>query len=142
MAKDGFDVVTDVRGLVNVPSIISLLQGGLVEPSIKSTDASVMGIVVNSTGITNTQDQIGFGSVNCYAPAIETTVNGKVQQLPDQASLSAMVKAVKPLIDGIYEETFRVWVEDMGNVYQNPDGSYFASVRYRYQSIQDNYKNI
>lgn len=142
MAKDGFDVVTDVRALVNVPEILSLLEGGLVEPSIKSTDASVKGIVVNTTGITNTQDQIGYGSVNCYAPPIETTVKGKVQQLPDQAALSTMVKAVKPLIDGIYAENFRIWIEEMGHVYQNTDGSYFASVRYRYQSIQENYKNI
>ncbi|MDQ1139421.1 hypothetical protein [Pedobacter agri] len=140
--KDGFDVVTDVRGLINIPAIKSLLGGGKVEPSVKSTASTVKGIVVNSISISNTADQIGFGNVNCYAPAISSTVNGKTVLLPDQQALSTLAKAITPLIDGVYSASFRVWVEDMAVILQDTDGSYFANIRFRYQSIQDNFKNI
>lgn len=140
--KDGFDIVTDVRGLVNTPAIIALLQGGKVDPSVKTTASNVKGIVVNSIGITNTADQIGYGNVNCYCPSLVSTINGKAVQLPDQSALSTLAKAVKPLIDEIYKPTFRVWIEDLPVIIQDTDGSYFANMKFRYQSIQNNYTNI
>lgn len=141
--KDGFDVVTDVRGLLNIQTILGLLgTGGKVEPSVKSTASTVKGIVINSLSISNTADQIGFGNVNCYAPAISSTTNGKTVLLPDQASLSTLAKAVTPLIDGVYSTHFRVWVEELAVIVPDTDGSYFANIRFRYQSIQENFKNI
>ncbi|RZJ84899.1 MAG: hypothetical protein EOO20_20665 [Chryseobacterium sp.] len=140
--KDGFDVVTDVRALINIPNVLALIPGGKVEPSVKSTSSTVKGIVVNSISISNTTDQIGFGNVNCYAPAISSTANGKTVLLPDQQALSTLAKAITPLIDGVYSASFRVWVEDMAVILQDTDGSYFANIRFRYQSIQDNFKNI
>lgn len=144
MPKDGFDIVTDIRSLINIPEVIALLGvGGKVDPSVKTTSSSVKGIVVNSLGITNTADQIGFGNVNCYAPSLPPlTINGKSVSLPDQQSLSTLVKAITPLIDGQYKATFRCWVVENGTIMQDTDGSYFANIRFRYQSIQDNYKNI
>ncbi|NII81747.1 MULTISPECIES: hypothetical protein [unclassified Pedobacter] len=141
--KDVFDMVTDVRKLINIPAIVTLLGAGAkVEPSIKSTEPSVKGIVVNGISISNTSDQIGFGNVNCYAPAIISTANGKAVSLPDQATLSNLAKAVKPLIDGVFKPTFRVWVESLPTIIQDTDGSYFANMTFRYQSIQNNYNNI
>lgn len=141
--KDVFDMVTDVRKLINVPAIIAVLGAGAkVEPSVKSTEPSVKGIVVNGLSISNTADQIGFGNVNCYAPAIVSTENGKSVSLPDQATLSNLAKAVKPLIDGVFSSTFRVWVESLPTILQDTDGSYFANMTYRYQSIQNNFNNI
>jgi len=140
--KDAFDVVTDVRALVNVPAIVSLLDGGKVEPSVKSTGASKRGIVVNCNSISNTSQQIGFGSINCYAPAISSTVDNKPVQLPDQQTLSNLAKAVKKLVDGVYANTFHIWIESLPVIMQDTDGSYFANMRFRYQSIQTNFKNI
>ena len=140
--KDGFDVVTDVRGLINVPSIQTMLSGGKVEPSVKSTPSTVKGIVVNSLSITNTADQIGFGNVNCYAPAIISNVLGNNVSSPDQQTLSNLAKAIASLIDGVYSASFRVWVEEGAVILKDTDGSYFANIRFRYQSIQENFKNI
>ena len=142
MAKDGFDVVTDIRGLINVQSVLLLLQGGKVDPSIKTTGASKRGIVVNVLGITNAQDQIGFGNINCYAPAIISTIDGKSISLPDQATLSTLAKAIEPLIDDVYTSSFRVWIKEEGIPTQDTDGSYFASIQFGYQSIQDNFKRV
>lgn len=140
--KDGFDVVSDVRGLVNIPEVINLLKGGIVHPSIKSDGPEIPGIVVNCSSIINTVDQLGRGNVNCYAPAIKSKVNGKPVLFPDQELLNILAKAVKPLIDGIYKPTFRVWVEDMPVILQDTDGSYYSNIRFRYQSIQSNFNNI
>lgn len=143
MAKDGFDAITDVRGLINIPSVLALLgTGGKVDPSIKTTGSDVKGIVVNLLGITNDQDQIAIGNVNCYAPAIISTINGKQVSLPNQAALSTLAKAITPLIDEQYKAKFRVWVEENATIVQDTDGSYFASIKFRYQSLQDNYTNI
>lgn len=136
MAKDGFDLVTDIIGLVKTGPVLTLLQGGKVDASVKTTASSVKGIVVNAIGITNVADQIGFGNVNCYAPATISTIGGKPVSLPDQLALSTLVKAIKPLIDDIYKPTFRVWIEEMGTIMQDTDGSYFANIAFRYQSIQ------
>ena len=143
MAKDGFDAITDVRGLINIPSVLALLgTGGKVDPSIKTTGSDVKGIVVNLLGITNEQDQIAIGNVNCYVPAIISTINGKQVSLPNQAALSTLAKAITPLIDEQYKAKFRVWVEENATIVQDNDGSYFASIKFRYQSLQDNYTNI
>lgn len=136
--KDGFDIVTDVRNLINVPEITNLLgYGGKVDPSIKSTGPNSKGVVVNALGITNAQDQIGFGNINCYAPAVISTIDGKSVSLPDQSALSSLAKAIVQLVDDVYRPTFRCWVEDMPVIMQDTDGSYYANIRFRYQSIQD-----
>ena len=143
MAKDGFDAITDVRGLLNIPSVLALLgTGGKVDPSIKTTGSDVRGIVVNLLGITNDQDQIAIGNVNCYAPAIISTIGGKQVSLPNQAVLSTLAKAITELIDNKWKGSFQVWVEENATIVQDTDGSYFASIKFRYQSIQDNYTNI
>jgi len=140
--KDGFDVVTDVRALINVASIQAMLDGGKVEPSIKSTGASKKGIVVNCPSISNTAEQIGFGSINCYAPAIISTVDNKPVQLPDQATLSNLAKAVKKRVDSYKGNDFECWIESLPVIMQDTDGSYFANLRFRYQASQRNFKNI
>lgn len=142
MTKDGFDIVTDVRALVNVPNVLTLLSGGKVDPSIKTTGSDKKGIVVNSIGITNAKEQKGFGNVNCYAPAIISTINGKQVQLPDQATLSTLVKAIKPLIDGVRMPHFECWVTENATIMQDTDGSYFANIQFEYRATQDNFKNI
>lgn len=137
MAKDGFDLVNDVIGLVKIPSILALLGTGCrVDASFKTTGSDKKGIVVSSIGITNVADQIGIGNVNCYVPAISLTVNNKATLLPDHPALTTLAKAIAPLIDEQYHPTFRCWVLENATIMQDNDGSYFANIRFRYQSIQ------
>ena len=142
MPKDAFDVVTDVRGLINIPAIIALLSGGKVEASVKTTASTAKGVVVNCLGITNDPDQLAYGSINCYAPAVISNINGKSVQLPDQGVLSTLAKAIIPLVDEQYKATFRCWIEDLPTITQDTDGSYYANIGFAYRSIQTNYTNI
>lgn len=142
MAKDAFDVITDIRELINIPVIKDMISGGKIEPSVKSTAQSLKGVVINCMGITNAADQIAYGNVNCYCPSILSTISGKSVQLPDQLALSNLAKAIVPLIDEQYKPTFRCWIEDLPEIVQDTDGSYFASIGFRYQSVQKNFTNI
>lgn len=136
--KDVFDMVTDVRSLVNVPSITGQINGR-VFPNMRPDGRSEFAdLVVNGISITNTQQQIGSGNVNGYVPAI--LVDG--EKVADQAKLSAIGKSITGLIDGQYRDSFRVFAEDGSELMQDTDGSYFVNVPFKYYSIQENYKHI
>lgn len=142
MAKDGFDIVTDVMNLINVPSILALLEGGQIDPSVKTTSSSVKGIVVSSLGITNAAEQVGNGNINCYAPPIISTIDDKSVLLPDQSALSTLAKAISPLVDGYRGSNFECWITTMPTVMQDTEGGYFANLQFEYRSSQYNLKNI
>jgi hypothetical protein len=134
--KDVFDMVTDVRSLVNVSAITSLINGK-VFPSIRPDGRSAIAdIVVNGLSITNTQQQIGSGNVNGYVPKVE--VDGVM--VPDQTKLSELGKAIATNIDNAYRNTFRVFVDGGAEPMRDTDGSYFVNVPFKYYSIQDNYQ--
>jgi len=142
MAKDTFDIVTDVIGLINTPEVLALLSGGRIDPSVKTTGPEVRGIVVNALGITNSSEQKGAGNVNCYVPAIISTINGKSVSLPNQQVLSTLAKVIKPLIDGQRMPHFESWVDEMPILLKDTDGSYFVNIAFSYQASQNNFKNI
>lgn len=132
--KDGFDIVTDVRGLLS--PLIPLLNGGAIYPSVRPSGSNKTDVVVNSLGISNKIDQVGFGNINIYAPFIQSSANGKPQTLPNQQLLSNLAKATVPLVDEVYKSTFRCWIEELPILLQDTDGSYFCNIRFRYQSIK------
>jgi hypothetical protein len=139
--KDGFDVVTDVRSLINVPAVLSLITGK-VYPGVRPSSSIKSDIVVRTNGGTNTQDQAFYVYINCYYPNETPTIDGKLQSLPDYAKLSTLAKAITPLVEEVYKSTFRCWIEETPILMQDTDGAYFISIRLRYQSIQSNYNNI
>ncbi len=130
--KDVFDMVTDVRSLLNVPALTSLIDGGIY-PSIRPDGSTKCDVVINGLGITQNQDQAGAGNINIYVPKIKAGT----LMVPDQARMSAIGKAVMPLIDGIYKSTFRVFLDGPALPIQDTDGSYFVNIQYKYYSIQN-----
>lgn len=140
--KDGFDLVTDLRSLVNVPEITGLIDGKIYN-SFRPNNSNKTDIVVNSITISNTQDQIGYGNINIYVPALSAPDGiGGQQQVPDMAKMNSLCKSVTPLVETQFRNTFRTEVEDAGNIYQDTDGSWFVNIRIKYYSIQNNYQNI
>ncbi|MCY1551217.1 hypothetical protein D9M68_875310 [compost metagenome] len=140
--KNALDMITDVRGLLNVSSITSQINGG-IWPGDRPAGSDKIDLVVNAITITNSQIQTGSGNVNIYAPLLIQTINGKQSKLPDYVKLSSLVKLVQDAIDERYEKTFRVEVDEgSGKIYEDTDGSYFANVKFYYQSYNKNYKNI
>lgn len=140
--KDTFDIVTDIRGLINVPSVTSLLGSGKVWPLERPTASTNIDIVVRSNGGTNDADQVCFAEINIHVPNTLSTINGKPQSLANQIALSNLVKVIVPLIDEQYKSTFRCWLEEIPVPDKDNDGHWFVNITVRYQSLQDNYTNI
>ena len=139
--KDGFDIVTDIRSLINIPSITGLITGK-IWPTELPSGRTETDIAINSLGITNTQDQIGHGNVNIHAPNLIETVGGKSYPMPNQALLNSISKAVTPYLDGQYRPSFRTKVEEAGQLLQDTDGSWFVNIRVKYYSLQTDFKHV
>jgi hypothetical protein len=140
--KDTFDVITDVRSLLNVPAVTDLVTGKIWADS-RPNNSGKIDLVVNCNAITNTATQIGYGNVNGYVPSLSVPDGkGGMQQSPDYAKMSSLCKAISPFIDTQFRETFHTEVEDAGKVFQDTDGSWFFNISFKYYSIQDNYQNI
>jgi hypothetical protein len=135
--KDGFDITIDVRNMLNVPAILTLLgtDGKIYQTERPAGRALMTDIVINALGITNTSIQKGSGNVNCYVPVIPTS------KLANQSAMMTLSRAVIALIDEQYKLTFQTWVDSSPVVLQDTDGSYFVNIPFEYQAIQ-NYKNI
>jgi hypothetical protein len=140
--KDGFDLVTDIRSLVNVPTVLALINGKIYS-SLRPNNSTKTDIVINGTTISNTQDQIGYGNVNIYVPGImAANGNGGQQLFPDMAKMSSLCKAITPFVETQFRTSFRTEVQDAGNIYQDTDDTWFVNIRIKYMAIQNNYQNI
>lgn len=139
--KDGFDVVNDVRSLINLPAVTGQINGK-IWPDIRPNNSKKTDIVINCNSISNSVDQIGFGNVNIYVPTITETVDGVQWTKPDHYRLNSLCKLIAPYIDAQWRETFRTEVEDSGNIFQDTDGSWFVNIGFKYYSLQSNYQNI
>jgi hypothetical protein len=142
--KDSLDMVTDVRSLINVQAIIDMLGEGKIYPHTRPAGRKdKMDIVVNALGVNNDAYQTGTANINLYAPAIKATQDaGNLQYLPDYFKLNALLKAVSPLVESQFRDTFHTDVSDPGTPLTDADGSAFVSIQLNYYSIQNNYKNI
>ncbi|RZM22426.1 MAG: hypothetical protein EOO88_29460 [Pedobacter sp.] len=137
--KDGFDITIDVRGMLNVPAVTTLLgaDGKIYQTERPTGRALMTDIVVNALGITNTTLQKGSGNINCYATPI---TSGGVKTA-DQTKLMALSRAIIKVVDEQYRSTFQTWIDDAPTILQDNDGSYFVNIPFEYQSVQ-NYTNI
>lgn len=130
--KDVFDMVTDVRSLLNVPALTGQIDGK-VYPSIRPDGSAKCDVVVNGLGLTQTQDQIGSGNINIHVPKIKSSG----VEVPDQARMSALGKIAAGLIKAVYKASFRVFLDSQPVPVKDSDGSYYVNIRYKYYSLQD-----
>lgn len=133
--KDAIDVTIDIRSLINVLEVTSLINGDIFQMERPSRRAHLSDIVINCSSITNNQDQVGRVNVAVYWPNLS---NG----LADQANLTRVGKVVASFLDSRWMEEFSLEVEDGGVIVKDADGSNFYNIRCVYRALQDNYKNI
>lgn len=135
--KDVFDMVIDVRGLVNIPAVTNLLTGK-VYPNLRPDGSTKGDVVVYGLGIDNDQIQDGYGNINGYLPMIPQ--NGV--SITDQTGLMNLGKQIALAIDLKFKTNFRVWVDEAPKLSRDTDGKHYVNVKYHYQSIQENKNNI
>lgn len=132
--KDSFDVTADVISLFNVPAIKAMITGEIYADD-RPDGSALIDIVVNCFGITNNAIQKSSPNVNIYAPNLLS--GGK-----DSIKLRAIAKAIIPLLDTQFKDTFHTDVEDAGSLIRDPDGGWFYNIPVNYYSIQTNFKNL
>lgn len=135
--KDCFDAAEDVRSLINVPEVLGLLNGKIYtfkRPDGSSSSDIVIGVLSGD----NFQIQTLLVNVRIYVPLINS--DGKM--VADQSKFAVISKAVFPLLDDHYGDSFWTEAEEESGLIRQPDGTYFQLIKVTYRSIQDNYKNI
>lgn len=141
--KDGFDMVTDVRSLINVPAVLALIDGKIYPDTRPTGRLLKVDIVINSLGVNNSQFQKGTPNINIYAPNLKTTQeDGSVQYGPNYAKLVALKNAIRPLVEAQWKATFRTEVTDPGTLLQDADGSWFISMQLSYESYNKQFNNF
>lgn len=135
--KDVIDMVTDVRALINVPEITSLIDGK-VHPNFRPDGIKTADFVVNGIDVLNSQDQVGGGNINVHVPEIK--VGGKM--VADQERISMLCKKASALVDNQFRPSFRVKVDGTAKIKRDLDGSYYGNIRYKYYSLQSDFKQI
>jgi hypothetical protein len=137
--RDSFDVTQDVRSLLNVSAITTLLgaDGKIFQTERITGRALFTDLVINCLGVTNEALQKGAGNVNCYVP----TITSGSAKIADQNKMMVLSRAVIALIDERYTTNYQTWVTETPTIIQDTDGTYFVNIPFRYQAIQ-NYKNI
>lgn len=134
--KDAIDVIIDIRSLINVPEVTSLINGGIFQTERPSKRTGLSDIIINCSSVTNNQDQTARVNVAVYWPNLSS-------DLADQVNLTRVGKVVASYLDSRWMEEFRTEIEkDGGVIVKDADGSNFYNIRCVYRSIQDNYKNI
>jgi hypothetical protein len=132
--KDAFDVVADVRSLINVTAVTALLTGK-VYPDNRPGNSDQSDIVVNCFGVTNRWQQQSIVNVNIYVPVLESGNTDKI-------TFRNIVKVLLPLLDHQNRETFQTDVDDAGSFITDPDGKEFYNIPVNYHSIQEKFKNV
>jgi len=132
--KDAFDVVADVISLIDVPAVRSLLTGS-IHADNRPDGSKLIDVVVNCFGTTNNWQQKSTPNINIYVPNLPS---GK----KDSIKLRVIAKAVLPLVESQYRETFQTDVDNSGNSIQDPDGNWFYNIPVNYYSIQEKFKNV
>lgn len=137
--KDAIDVTLDVRNLINVPAITSLLTGTIWQTEKPTGRQTISDIVVNCSSVTNDQLQVARVNVAVYWPNFTTGVNAG---LADQSNIRRVGKIVSGYLDTQWKDQFNTEVEDGGVIIKDTDGSNFYNIRVVYRALQTNYQNI
>lgn len=133
MYKDCFDVNEDIGSLLNVPELTQTIDGK-IWPVVKPSGRTQKDIVVQVLFCDNEHIQTSIVNINIHVPNIEN--------LPNQAELERLSELVTSLVHDKHKGSFWTEVTIPGELFDNPDGSYFSRVKVEYHSIQLNFKNI
>ena len=136
--KNGFDIVTDVRTLINVDIVNSLITGKIY-PFVRPAGRDrLIDIVIGLLNSDNEQTQEADVNIRLHAPSIKVVINESEQYVPDYATFTSLTDILTSLLDEQYRETFFTEVDIPGDIIQDTDGTFFCLIRVTYRSIQDN----
>ena len=111
MKKTVFDGKQWILELLNQSNVKTIISGKIYKDK-RPIGSTKEDIVINSLPMTSNFLQNGIFNINCYVPYISVKIDGVDQNMPNNARLEAIAKAVYPVFDDIYKDDYNVDVED------------------------------
>lgn len=144
MAKDCFDMVEDVFTLINVPQIVSVIDGKIYQ-WLRPQNENKTDIVVSALFLLNEYIQRGVVNIRVHSPNQILNLPNKQEidnTQPNQIEFARVSELVMPLLDGQHRSTFYTEINTPTQLFRQKDGSWVAAIKLNYYSIQDDYTNI
>ena len=138
--KNCFDIAQDVRSLINVPEVLSDLDGGNIYPHYRPQGSSRIDVVIGVLGADNEYIQNANVNIRIHAPNLHlylTNPPGADNTQPNLVKLFRICELITPLLDEQYRDTFNTSVASSGEMFQDADGTWFCLIQVEYFSIQD-----
>ena len=142
--KDCFDMMNDVESILKVPQLTDVLDGKIWQitmpdfgPLNKKTN-----ICLGTLPMRHRKIAIGTVNIRIYAPPLQSTSNGQIAWLPDQAKYKMLSDIIVPLIDGHYGLDFNTSLADDAALIKDTDGSYFYHIPVEYMHFDSDYNNL
>lgn len=126
--KIDFDIIDDIRKIINIPEITALVSAIRPFESLP-TDFSNKSkfIVINMLAGTADQMQQGTVNVNIYVPDY-------ADGYADVSNLRSITNAVYPLLDGAYTDFVSLEITNTPKTYKETDvpGYHYTNLRIRF----------
>ena len=141
--KTKIEALTDVWKLVNVPEVKTLIDGVVIRQR-RPKGSNLFDVVVNGLGLTNQMLQQGIININVHGTNLKNAKFGAFldDQFPDLDKLNTIAKAIEPLVDTIFIDSWHLDIDRSAQPFQNTDGSWYVNIRLNYYSVLNNFKNI
>lgn len=137
--KTGLAVISDVWSLISIPEVTQAITGEIYQFE-RPDNSALVDIVIGLQGVNNEQIQEATVNVRIHVPLMENFRTG--QMVPDLPTLNRLANLLMPLLDTQFRTSFHTDVDNPAMIYKDTDGSYFATIKVNYYSIQTNFKNI
>ncbi|WP_231492205.1 hypothetical protein [Pedobacter sp. Leaf170] len=142
--RTGIDIVKDVKSLLEVPELTSLIDGKIWmfnrPQNSDKTDITIGVLASDNDWMQQATINIRIHAKN---PALTFPGSNSVDNtMPNLQVFEPLIKKVCELTDTQFKSKFNTSVANAGELYRQNDGSYVALVQLDYYSIQENFKNI
>lgn len=139
--KGEFDVAQDVRSLINIEAVTSLITGKIY-PFVRPDNSTKTDIVIRPINCNNRQIQEADVNIKIHAASVTAPGATQVDYFPDYTDLITIVNIILPLVNDQYRDGFDTEIDFTDGPIEDRDGSFFYLIRVIYRHFQNNYNNI
>lgn len=133
----GIDIVIEIRKLLNVPAITTLLEGGKVWQHNRPRNSEFTDIVISIPEYKGAAMIDGYVDINVHTPNLDEyyPIAGGPEDgtFPDLAKLKQVTDAILPLITNIVGFTLHSTI--VGVPIRDKDGNWFSNIRVEFSGI-------
>lgn len=127
----GFDIATNLYQLLNVPSVLSTIDGSIYKFN-RPINSNVRDVVISIPEYNAGQINTGYVDINVHVPNLELALD---QTTPDLIAMQATVDAILPLLTAVGK--FDLSVRIAGIPIRENNGQWHANIRVGFAGVDD-----